>query len=75
MNPRLLLILLLMRPLRAAVADEWVYTVKPGDNLWDLTARYMVSLRYLQPLQALVVKCLQQHRLSPGLQPREMRAP
>ena len=62
---RLLLILLLALPLRLATADEWVYTVRPGDNLWDLTERYMVSLRYWQPLKALN-NIEQPRRLRPG---------
>lgn len=32
------------------LASEWVYTVQPGDNLWNLTERYMLSMRYWLPL-------------------------
>ncbi|MEE9395961.1 MAG: FecR domain-containing protein [Methylococcales bacterium] len=39
--------------LSSAHADDWVYTVEPGDNLWDLSERYLSSMRYLPDLQAL----------------------
>jgi hypothetical protein len=31
-------------------AQEWIYTIRPGDNLWDLTDKYLLSMRYWQPL-------------------------
>ncbi len=31
-------------------AGEWIYTVRPGDNLWNITERYMLSMRYWVPL-------------------------
>ncbi len=37
----------------AAPAGEWIYQVKPGDNLWDLAQKYLVSMRYWRPLQRL----------------------
>lgn len=32
-------------------AQDWVYTVRPGDNLWDLSERYLSSMRYWRALQ------------------------
>ena len=46
----LFLILTLSAP---AVAEEWIYTVRPGDNLWNLTERHLKSMEYVQPLQQL----------------------
>ncbi len=37
----------------ALQAQEWIYTVRPGDNLWDLSERYLISRHYWQPLQRL----------------------
>jgi len=34
-------------------AQEWVYTVRPGDNLWSVTERFAASMRYWKPLQEL----------------------
>jgi len=34
-------------------AQEWTYTVRPGDNLWDLSERYLSSMRYWRELQGL----------------------
>ena len=42
--------LLLCLPARA-VADEWIYTVKPGDNLWNLSERHLTGVQYVQRLQ------------------------
>ncbi len=46
----LFLILILSAP---AVAEEWIYTVRPGDNLWNLTERHLKSMEYVQQLQQL----------------------
>lgn len=32
-------------------AQDWVYTVRPGDNLWDLSERYLSSMRYWREFQ------------------------
>jgi len=37
-------------PVRAA---EWIYTVVPGDNLWDLSEHYLHGVLYWQKVQAL----------------------
>ena len=36
-----------------AIADEWIYTVKPGDNLWNLSERHLTGVQYVQRLQKL----------------------
>jgi hypothetical protein len=33
--------------------QDWIYTVRPGDNLWNLTETYLTDMRYWRPLQAL----------------------
>lgn len=34
-------------------ADEWIYTIKQGDNLWDLSEDFLVDMRYWRKLQKL----------------------
>lgn len=29
-----------------AQAQEWLYTVRPGDNIWNITADYLSSMNY-----------------------------
>ncbi len=45
-----LVLLLLSSPV---AAKDWVYVARPGDNLWDLAAEYLVSMRYWQQFRAL----------------------
>lgn len=33
-------------------ADDWLYVVRPGDNLWMLTERHLKNLSYVARLQA-----------------------
>ena len=35
------------------VSQEWTYTVQPGDNLWDLSKKHLVSMRYWKKVQDL----------------------
>ena len=35
----------------AAIADDWIYTVRPGDNLRNLSEIHLSSMDYWQPLQ------------------------
>ncbi|MDE2389572.1 MAG: LysM peptidoglycan-binding domain-containing protein [Betaproteobacteria bacterium] len=49
---RLLLVLLMILPVSVA-AEEWIYTVRPGDNLWNLTERHLKSMDYVPQLQQL----------------------
>lgn len=32
---------------------EWLYTVKPGDNLWNLTEQHLTHIKYVKRLQRL----------------------
>jgi len=34
-------------------AEEWTYTVRAGDNLWNLTEQHLTSMRYVKRLQQL----------------------
>jgi hypothetical protein len=36
-----------------ARAEDWLYTVQPGDYLWKLSEEYLVHVRYWRKLQAL----------------------
>lgn len=48
-----------------AKSEEWVYTVRPGDNLWLLTRRHLKSMQYVHPLQQLN-KIRDPYALPPG---------
>lgn len=37
----------------SVLAEEWIYTTRPGDNLWDLSQEYLSSMDYWRPLQEL----------------------
>ena len=43
---------LLTFPAQAA-AEEWIYTVRPGDNLWNVSERHLTSMQYVNRLQQL----------------------
>ena len=49
----------------AAHAEDWVYAVRPGDNLWSLTQRHLKHLGYVSRLQA-VNQVADPYRLPPG---------
>ena len=36
-----------------AIAEEWIYTIRPGDNLWNLTERHLTDMQYVNRLQQL----------------------
>lgn len=36
-----------------STSQEWIYTVRPGDNLWDLSKKYLIHTGYHSKLQAL----------------------
>ncbi len=38
---------------KTKLLDEWIYTVKQGDNLWNLTEDFLVDMRYWRKLQRL----------------------
>jgi len=60
----LLLILTLLSPTFSA-AEEWTYTTRPNDTIWDISKKYLKSVTYWKRLQAhnAVDKA---RRLSPG---------
>ncbi|MFK8067220.1 MAG: FecR domain-containing protein [Gammaproteobacteria bacterium] len=47
------------------LSDEWIYTVKQGDNLWNLTEDFLVDIRYWRKLQTLN-NINQPSRMRPG---------
>lgn len=47
----LLTTVLLLLANAAAVANDWIYTVRPGDTLWRLSETHLTSMKYLEPLQ------------------------
>ena len=49
----MLLISLLLGGLPRSFADDWIYTVVPGDNLWDFSARHLDSVTRFKELQLL----------------------
>jgi len=46
-------LLLLLTCAPGARAQEWIYSVRPGDTLWDLTETHLTSMRYWPRLQQL----------------------
>jgi hypothetical protein len=56
---------LLLPNAQAAESGEWLYTVRPGDNIWNLTEKYLDGMRYWRRLQALN-EVEDPHRLPPG---------
>ncbi len=60
---RLLLAFLLL-PM-TALAEEWTYTVRPGDNPWNITERYLKGIGYWKPLVRLN-NISQPKRIPPG---------
>ena len=48
---RLLACALLALPGATALAEDWIYSVRPGDNLWDLSETHLTSMKYWRPLQ------------------------
>ncbi|HRD67984.1 MAG TPA: FecR domain-containing protein [Candidatus Competibacter sp.] len=52
-----------------ARSQEWLYTVRPGDNLWNLTADYLTRMDYWPKLQAMNQVADPEH-LPPGMKLR-----
>lgn len=46
-------LLFLISTISHVSASEWIYTVRPGDNLWDLAEDFLVDMRYWRKLQSL----------------------
>lgn len=44
---------LLLISIGRAECQEWIYTARPGDNLWALSKQYLKRVTYWQELQAL----------------------
>lgn len=59
-----LLFLVLVAP-ALTQAQDWIYTVRPGDNLWDLTNEHLTHMKYWRRLQALNKVCDPEH-MPPG---------
>lgn len=60
-----LLCLLLLLPGPALGQDFWLYTVRPGDNAWDVGKRYLRSMRYWQEFKKLN-QISDPRRIAPG---------
>ena len=60
---RLLLAFLLL-PM-TVLAEEWSYTIRPGDNPWNITERYLKGIGYWKQLMRLN-KISQPKRIPPG---------
>ena len=53
LNGWLLILISLLVLSAPVVAEEWVYTVRDGDNLWNVTERHLTSMKYVKRLQQL----------------------
>jgi len=64
-----LLVCLVAPPVEMAQASDtdqnWVYVAKSGDNLWDITTRYLTGIKYWRPLQRLN-NIAEPRRIPPG---------
>ncbi len=49
----LLILMSLLALSTSVVAKEWTYTVRSGDNLWNITERHLTSINYVKHLQQL----------------------
>ncbi len=38
---------------REVIAEDWIYIVRPGDNLWNLSEQYLIDMSYWQRLRQL----------------------
>ena len=52
-SSQVLLFILALLAVCGACAEEWLYVVKPGDNPWNLTTRYLDGIRYWPRIQQL----------------------
>ena len=53
----------------AAMGQDWVYTVQPGDNAWDVGKRFLKSMRYWREFKKLN-QIDDPRRITPGSQLR-----
>ncbi|MEW5755891.1 MAG: FecR domain-containing protein [Pseudomonadota bacterium] len=49
--PRLLLLSLLLFASSSVWAEEWIYTVRPGDSLWSISNNYLKGIAYWPRVQ------------------------
>ncbi len=61
----LILLLLLAQTPDNAWAQYWIYTVRPGDSIWNVTEEYLADIGYWRRLQALN-EIQHPERLPPG---------
>jgi LysM repeat protein len=47
------------------MAEDWIYTVQPGDNLWNLTEEYLIDMSYWSGLRQLN-KIADPYHIPPG---------
>ncbi|MGI9286315.1 MAG: FecR domain-containing protein [Pseudomonadales bacterium] len=54
----------------AANADDWLYTIKPGDTLWDVCANYVTALKpqCIAKLHVYNTQITNKRKLTPGMQ-------
>jgi len=52
-NKFLFVVILFLNISIVAADEEWPYTVKPGDNLWNLTEQHLTNMKYVPRLQQL----------------------
>ncbi len=50
---RTLFISVLLLTVQSVQAEDWVYTVRKGDNLWNITVDYLIDISYVKRVQAL----------------------
>lgn len=51
-----LLFCILLVPFSSSASEtdqDWIYVAKPGDNLWDITTKYLTGIKYWRPVQRL----------------------
>ena len=63
------LLLSLQGKVRAGDTDEWLYSFQPGDNLWNITERFLIDQSYWSRLVRLN-KVRHPRRMPPGTQVR-----
>ncbi len=42
---------LFFTPLSTLLADEWIYTTRPGDTIWDISKKHLKSVHYWSRVQ------------------------
>lgn len=52
-NGTIIFLLSLLLSWTNAFAEDWLYEVQPGDNLWKLSKQHLINMRYWKKLQVL----------------------